>query len=498
MSPPAPSTTASGCACRTPAAAFTYLVHRRGRVHPPGRAAGEPVLVAGHRDEDVPPSGRGEKDRSNFTGLFSVLETVCPVRIQLPDPPKESKTTARNLGIIGTAFGLELLAGILSFWAFLRRYSQYRDMARALGLEFLPAGGPKRFTYAELKAATKDFSDEVGSGGFGVVYKGELPDRRVVAVKRLKDAAAARPTSGRRPTSSPACTTSTWCASGASAREGPAYARLRVHPQRLLDKYIFPPSPRRQRGGGEEEEEELEGEEKTRKPLLDWNIRYRIAVGVARAIAYLHEECLEWVLHRDIKPENILLDGDFCPKVSDFGMAKLTKEDRFSCSGVKGTQGYMAPEWVMPREPITAKADVYSFGMVLLEMVTGARNNKFQMSALQSEEWYFPVFAYEKVYVERRVEDIIDPRILDSYDSRAHLAMVDRMLKTAIWCLQERPEMRPPWARSPRCSRVLWRSPSRASPPSSTSETLSRRRRRRRRRASSILTPHPAKTAATP
>ncbi|CAA7394900.1 unnamed protein product [Spirodela intermedia] len=386
----------------------------------------------------------GEKDRSNFTGLFSVLETVCPVRIQLPDPPKESKTTARNLGIIGTAFGLELLAGILSFWAFLRRYSQYRDMARALGLEFLPAGGPKRFTYAELKAATKDFSDEVGSGGFGVVYKGELPDRRVVAVKRLKDAAGSE--------------ADFWAEAniiarmhhlnlvrlwGFCAEKGQRMLVYEFIPNGSLDKYIFPPSPRRQRGGGEEEEEELEGEEKTRKPLLDWNIRYRIAVGVARAIAYLHEECLEWVLHRDIKPENILLDGDFCPKVSDFGMAKLTKEDRFSCSGVKGTQGYMAPEWVMPREPITAKADVYSFGMVLLEMVTGARNNKFQMSALQSEEWYFPVFAYEKVYVERRVEDIIDPRILDSYDSRAHLAMVDRMLKTAIWCLQERPEMRP-------------------------------------------------------
>ncbi|KAL2510347.1 Protein kinase superfamily protein [Forsythia ovata] len=122
----------------------------------------------------------------------------------------------------------------------------------------------------------------------------------------------------------------------------------------------------------EEETTEIVGSKK--KPILDWNIRYRIALGVARAIAYLHEECLEWVLHCDIKPENMLLGDEFCPKVSDFGLAKLKKkEDMMSVSRMRGTPGYIAPEWTRP-DPITSKADVYSFRLVLLEIVSGSRN----------------------------------------------------------------------------------------------------------------------------
>ncbi|RVW89281.1 putative receptor protein kinase ZmPK1 [Vitis vinifera] len=127
-----------------------------------------------------------ESDQSNFTGMTDLLETTCPVRISLPLPPEESNTTTRNIVIICTLFAAELISGVLFFSAFLKKYIKYRDMARTLGLEFLPAGGPKRFTYAELKAATNDFSDCVGKGGFGDVYKGELPDHRIVAVKCLK------------------------------------------------------------------------------------------------------------------------------------------------------------------------------------------------------------------------------------------------------------------------------------------------------------------------
>lgn len=185
------------------------------------------------------------------------------------------------------------------------------------------------------------------------------------------------------------------------------------------------------------------GDDYEDKPLLDWNIRYRIALGVARAIAYLHEECLEWVLHCDIKPENILLGDDFCPKISDFGLAKLKKKEAMvSLSRIRGTRGYMAPEWVKT-DTITPKADVYSFGMVLLEIVTGVRNHVNQGSKLESEDWYFPTWAFEKVFKEMRVEDILDSHIKHCYNSRAHFDMVDRMVKTAMWCLQDRAEMRP-------------------------------------------------------
>lgn len=100
---------------------------------------------------------------------------------------------------------------------------------------------------------------------------------------------------------------------------------------------------------------------------LDWKKRYQIALGPSRGIAYLHEECLEWILHCDIKPQNVLLDDNFCPKVSDFGVSKLVdRETALSVSTIRGTRGYLAPEWVEFNQPITAKADVYSFGMVLL------------------------------------------------------------------------------------------------------------------------------------
>ena len=128
-----------------------------------------------------------ESATSNFTGMFSVLNTVCAPMIKLGIPPDEHRTTARNLSIIGSVLALELLVGVLSFWALLRRYSQYRDMARALGFELLPLGGPKQFSYSELRSATKDFRDEVGRGGFGIVYRRELSDGRTVAVKSLKD-----------------------------------------------------------------------------------------------------------------------------------------------------------------------------------------------------------------------------------------------------------------------------------------------------------------------
>ena len=382
-----------------------------------------------------------ESDKSNFTGMTNVLETTCPVRISLPLPPEESNTTKRNIAIICTLFAAELISGALFFSAFLKKYIKYRDMARTLGLEFLPAGGPKRFTYEELKAATNDFSDCVGKGGFGDVYKGELPDHRIVAVKCLKNV-----TGGDREFWAEVTIIARmhhlnlvrlW---GFCAEKGRRILVYEYVPNGSLDRFLFPA-----RGILKSEENDAEDRlmDPSRPPMLDWNIRYRIALGVARAIAYLHEECLEWVLHCDIKPENILLGDDFCPKISDFGLAKLKKkEDMVSMSKIRGTRGYMAPEWVK-MDPITPKADVYSFGMVLLEIVSGRRNHEIQGSVMQSEDWYFPRWAFDKAFKEMNVEDILDPQIVHCYDSRLHFEMVDRMVKTAMWCLQDRPEMRP-------------------------------------------------------
>lgn len=368
-----------------------------------------------------------ESDISNFTGMTTVLNTTCPVRITLPLPLKESDTTTRNVAIICTLFAAELISGVLFFRAFLKKYSKYRDMARTFGLELFPAGAPKRFTFAELKAATNDFSNLVGKGGFGDVYKGEFPDGRVVAVKFLKFSTGGDADFWAEVTIIARMhhlnLVRLW---GFCAEKGKRILVYEYVPNGSLDKYLF-------RSGRVED---------PNKPILDWGIRYRIALGVARVIAYLHEECLEWVLHCDIKPENILLGDDFCPKISDFGLAKLKKkENMVSMCGNRGTRGYMAPEW-LKSDPITPKADVYSFGMVLLEIVSGFRHNAIQ-GGMNSEEWYFPRWAFDKAFKEMRVEDILDSHLQQSYDSEAHFDMVNRMVKTAIWCLQDRPEMRP-------------------------------------------------------
>lgn len=179
---------------------------------------------------------------------------------------------------------------------------------------------------------------------------------------------------------------------------------------------------------------------------MDWSSRYRIAVGVARAIAYLHEECFEWVLHRDIKPENILLDESFCPKIADFGLAKLVdREQSLSVSNIRGTPGYLALEyWMQKTEAISAKADVYSFGIVLLQIVSGRRNICFSQSAVEGEQWFFPKKAFDWVVLERNVEEVVDRSILSGVKNDSlQMEAIRRMVKTAFWCIQSRPDERP-------------------------------------------------------
>ncbi|KAF8021178.1 hypothetical protein BT93_G1568 [Corymbia citriodora subsp. variegata] len=382
---------------------------------------------------------QSETDTSNFTGLTSVLETTCPVNVTLPQPPDESNATTRNIVIICTLFAAELISGMAFFWAFLKKYIKYRNMAQTLGLELLPAGGPKRFTLAEIKAATKEFSDPIGRGGFGDVYKGELNDKRVVAVKCLKNVTGGDAEFWAEVTIIARMhhlnLVRLW---GFCAEKGQRILVYEYVPNGSLDKFLFRSSRPTEQGETDEAAPMVD-----EKPMLDWGVRYRIALGVARAIAYLHEECLEWVLHCDIKPENILLGDDFCPKISDFGLAKLRKkEDMVSMSRIRGTRGYMAPEWAKT-DQITPKADVYSFGMVLLEVVSGVRNFEMQGSLLDSEDWYFPGWAFDKAFKEMKVEDILDRQIKHAYDDRVHFKLVDRMVKTAMWCLQDRPELRP-------------------------------------------------------
>jgi len=271
------------------------------------------------------------------------------------------------------------------------------------------------FAYKELHIATRNFYEKLGSGGFGSVYKGTLAGSIPVAVKKLE-----RPEGGEKQFRMEVSTIGMiqhvnlvrlrgFCSEGDR--------RLLVYdymPNGSLNTFLF----------------------REHKNFLGWKTRFRIALGAARAIAYLHEECRDCIVHCDIKPENILLDEDFNAKVSDFGMAKLIGRD-FSrvLTTMRGTRGYLAPEWISGL-PITAKADVYSFGMTLLEIMGGRKN--IESSNVESEKWFFPTWAAKQVSLGNIME-LVDDRLGKDID----VEEIKRTAMVAIWCIQDDEDSRP-------------------------------------------------------
>ncbi|KAF7850020.1 hypothetical protein BT93_L0019, partial [Corymbia citriodora subsp. variegata] len=243
--------------------------------------------------------------------------------------------------------GVEIVLVFLT-WSFLIGTDPGKRGGSEKGYHLL-ATGFTRFTYAELKKATRNFSTEIGRGSGGVVYKGVLPDGGEAAVKLLNEA-----NQGEEEFLAEVRTIGNLNHMNLIAMWG--YC---VEGRHRLLVYEF------MNHGSLAEN--LSSDQ------LDWKQRYEIAVGSAKGLAYLHEECLEWVLHCDVKPHNILLDSNYQPKVADFGLSKLLNREGLknsSFSRIRGTRGYMAPEWVY-NMPITSKVDVYSYGIVLLEMLTG-------------------------------------------------------------------------------------------------------------------------------
>ncbi|KAI5054373.1 hypothetical protein GOP47_0030735 [Adiantum capillus-veneris] len=286
------------------------------------------------------------------------------------------------------------------------------------------AGAPVSFSYSTLASATKNFTAILGQGGFGIVYKGELSTGEVIAVKVLKESSH-----------------SDW----QFLREIETLGRLHhINLVRLvgfcmektkkilvyefisnssLEKHLF----------------DRPGKTLVVDSVLNWKERYDIALGVARGLSYLHEECLHKIIHRDLKPHNILLDEFFCPKISDFGLAKIIKrEESKVVSNLKGTPGYVAPEfWENRQGSLSTKFDVYSFGMVALELVAGRPNFKEE---LPSEQAYFPFWAFINVASPAQV---LDHRIAH----QSNLQQVQDLLLVAMWCIQEDPFLRPSMSR---------------------------------------------------
>ncbi|CAN6332189.1 unnamed protein product [Urochloa humidicola] len=281
---------------------------------------------------------------------------------------------------------------------------------------------PKRYTYAEVKKMTKSFAHKLGQGGFGTVYKGKLLNGRDIAVKVLKE--SKDKDDGQEFMNEIASIMRTshvnvvillgYCIEG--SKKALIYEYM---PNGSLERFAFGRSS--------------EGENS-----LSWERLFDITVGVARGLEYLHRGCNTRIVHFDIKPHNILLDQDFCPKISDFGLAKrcMTKESIISIDGARGTIGYIAPEVFSQQFGlISSKSDVYSYGMMILEMV-GARKN-INRSADNSSK-YFPQWIYEH----------LEEHPVDAWETSVHSdEVVRKLLIVGLWCIQMQPNNRPSMTR---------------------------------------------------
>ncbi|XP_024021009.1 G-type lectin S-receptor-like serine/threonine-protein kinase At2g19130 [Morus notabilis] len=277
-------------------------------------------------------------------------------------------------------------------------------------------GGLVAFRYRDLQNATKNFSEKLGGGGFGLVFKGILPNSTVIAVKKLQSVGQ-----GEKQFRAEVSTIGTiqhvnlvrlhgFCAQGSK--------KLLVYDymaNRSLDSHLF---------------------HENDSNVLDWKTRYQIALGTARGLVYLHEKCRDCIIHCDIKPENILLDAEFCPKVADFGLAKLVgREFSRVLTTIRGTRGYLAPEWITGMA-ITSKADVYSYGMMLFELISGRRNSEVSEDGKVK---FFPASAVSVIVEGGDMMNLLDPRL----EGNADMEELKRVCAVSCWCIQDNEADRP-------------------------------------------------------
>ncbi|GLJ33002.1 hypothetical protein SUGI_0664600 [Cryptomeria japonica] len=331
--------------------------------------------------------------------------------------------SSAHVGISSTVLALSIssLLGIAALgilfvgvWLFIKRRRRRLLQKQE---EYDTSTSFRTFTYRELRIATNNFAHKLGKGAFGSVFKGTLSDNTLVAVKKLE---------------------------GSQQAEKQLRAEIstigNIHHVNLvrLRGFCVEGSQRMlvyeymQNGSLSSF---LSRKAKEAGKLLDWNTRFGIALGTAKGLLYLHEECRDRIIHCDIKPENILLDADLSPKVADFGLAKLVGRD-FSrvLTTTRGTRGYLAPEWLAGL-PITVKADVYSFGMTLLEIISGRRNLDF---SVEGSQCYFPTWAATQIDKGNFIS-IVDERVADQAD----VEQIRRAAVVSFLCIDKDESVRP-------------------------------------------------------
>ncbi|XP_058079437.1 G-type lectin S-receptor-like serine/threonine-protein kinase LECRK2 [Magnolia sinica] len=341
-----------------------------------------------------------------ITDSFPNVTRMVPGEIK-----KEPRVKILIAGIVLAA----CLVASIAFSCFLiyrNRAQSYKKMKDDNNLSLSEEIVLRSFSYNELVKATDNFKEELGKGSFGTVYKGSLYNsNRTVAVKRLEKMVEEGEREFRAETRAIGRTHHRnlvrllgFCDEGSS--------RLLVYEYMSngsLANLLFKAQSRH-----------------------DWKERVRIALDVARGIFYLHEECEPHIIHCDIKPQNILMDGFWTAKISDFGLAKLLMPDQTrTFTGVRGTRGYLAPEW-QKNTPISLKADVYSYGIVLLEIICCRRYIELEVpdNEIVLSEWVYSCFVGGELRKLLGGEEV-EGKILD------------RMVKVGLWCIQDEPALRP-------------------------------------------------------
>ncbi|KAL0320980.1 UNVERIFIED_CONTAM: putative LRR receptor-like serine/threonine-protein kinase [Sesamum radiatum] len=360
-----------------------------------------------------------------FAGTYGPLISAISAT---PDfrPSVSENLPGGNKNRAGLIVGITVAVAAASFLSLAAIYYAFRRRKMQKKFEDEEFSGfdvrPYTFSYAELKTATHDFNvaNKLGEGGFGPVYKGTLEDGRVVAIKQLSVASR----QGKTEFLAEIATISAvqhrnlvklygCCIEGDK--------RLLVYEylkNKSLDQLLF---------GAE-----------GKSLYLDWATRYDICLGVARGLAYLHEESRVRIVHRDVKASNILLDSDLTPKISDFGLAKLYDDTKTHISTrIAGTVGYVAPEYAMLGR-LTEKADTFSFGVVALEIISGRPNSDL---GLEDDMIYLLEWVWN-LHEDNRDMELVDPT-LHQYDAKA----VQRVIGVALLCTQASPALRPPMSR---------------------------------------------------
>ncbi|KAL0372368.1 UNVERIFIED_CONTAM: Cysteine-rich receptor-like protein kinase [Sesamum calycinum] len=307
------------------------------------------------------------------------------------------------------------------------------------------------FKYSTLEKATGSFEEanKLGQGGFGTVYKGVLPDGREIAVKRLffNNKHRAADFYNEVNIISSVEHKNLVRLLGCSCSGPESLLVYEFMPNMSLDRFIF---------------------DSSKGKALNWEKRFEIIIGTAEGLVYLHENTKIRIIHRDIKASNILLDSRLRAKIADFGLARTFQEDKSHIStAIAGTLGYMAPEYLAHGQ-LTEKADVYSFGVLLIEIVTGRSNNRSKTTeysdSLVNIAW--------KHFQQRTVEELFDPNLmLHNYHINIKNEIL-RVVHVGLLCTQEIPLLRPSMSKALKMLVKNENLPAPTSPPFTDEKTM--------------------------